>query len=41
MSYYKWRKAVLKKDKKTCQVCGKKTNLQAHHLFDRTHYPNK
>ena len=41
MSYYKWRKLVLKRDKKTCQVCGKKINLQVHHLFDRTHYPDK
>jgi hypothetical protein len=27
-----WRKAVLKRDNYTCQICGSKENLEAHHI---------
>jgi ribosomal protein S27AE len=30
---HEWRKAVLLRDKRTCQRCGSKSKLHAHHII--------
>lgn len=32
LAYLKWRSAILKRDNRTCQDCGKKKMLVAHHI---------
>jgi len=34
----KWSREIIKRDRK-CDICGSKRNLQAHHLYDKIHYP--
>lgn len=34
-----WRKAVYKRDNYTCQGCGAKNNIQAHHIKPVSEYP--
>lgn len=31
--YYQWKKSVLERDNKTCQMCGSKDNVHAHHII--------
>jgi 5-methylcytosine-specific restriction endonuclease McrA len=35
-----WRKLVLKRDNDTCQECGNKENLHAHHIKKWSDYPD-
>jgi len=37
--FYQWRKAVLERDKHTCQDCGATENLEAHHIRSIIEYP--
>jgi len=37
--YRKWKKAVLLRDNLTCQVCGSKKKLQAHHINSGSYFP--
>lgn len=37
--YYCWRKRVLTRDDKTCQYCGLKENLHAHHIKEWSSNP--
>ena len=34
-----WKSSVLKRDNYTCQNCGAKTNLEAHHIKEVCNYP--
>lgn len=36
----RWRKAVFTRDKYTCQHCGDKQNLNAHHVKEWADFPN-
>lgn len=38
-TYYKWQRAVLKRDNYTCQICGASENLVAHHIKNFNKYP--
>lgn len=38
--YIKWRKDVIKRDNNTCQECGDKENLHAHHIKSFCEYPD-
>jgi hypothetical protein len=40
IEYLIWRRAVLKRDGYTCQACGSKENLEAHHLKGWILYPD-
>ena len=35
-----WKSSVLKRDNYTCQNCGSKRNLEAHHIKERKNYPD-
>lgn len=35
-----WRRAVLRRDKWTCQICGDRRDLQAHHIKSWVGYPD-
>jgi 5-methylcytosine-specific restriction endonuclease McrA len=37
--YGEWRKAVYTRDDYTCQECGAKGNIVAHHVKPWAHYP--
>lgn len=37
--YAKWRSSVYKRDKYICQMCGKTTQLNAHHIKMWAFYP--
>jgi len=37
--FYQWRKGVLKRDNKTCQDCGSKDKVNAHHIKPIIEYP--
>lgn len=37
--YKEWKEAVFKRDKHTCQKCGSKNNLEAHHIRSISKYP--
>lgn len=37
--YAQWRESVLKRDNYTCQGCGTKDNVQAHHIKSFNDYP--
>ena len=39
--YRHWHKAVLDRDNRTCQICGSKKHLVAHHICDASHFPDK
>lgn len=39
--YKHWRNAVLKRDKGVCKLCGDNKNLEAHHLYAVSTYPEK
>lgn len=34
----KWSIAVRWRDRK-CRICGSRENLEAHHLYDKSHFP--
>lgn len=34
-----WSAAIKKRDSKFCQVCGSSHMLNAHHIFEKKHYP--
>ena len=36
---YQWAKSVKKRDNHTCQNCGSKQNLHAHHIKTKKEYP--
>lgn len=36
---YAWSKAVKHRDINTCQICGSKEQLQAHHVIYKQYYP--
>ena len=38
--YMKWQKNVYKNDNYKCQVCGKQSKLDAHHIKSSKQYPN-
>lgn len=38
--YREWRSKVFKRDNYTCQECGSKRNLQAHHIRQVALYPD-
>jgi 5-methylcytosine-specific restriction endonuclease McrA len=38
--YKKWRKNVFEKDKYACVFCGSKENIEAHHFFRFSYFPN-
>ena len=35
----KWRRAVRKRDKMRCQICGTKKEIVAHHIIFKINYP--
>lgn len=37
--FRKWKKDVFNRDNYTCQQCGAKTNLEAHHIKEKRNYP--
>lgn len=39
--YKLWRKAVVTRDSYTCQGCGSKKNLHAHHILKFSDFPHK
>ena len=39
--YKNWQQEVYKRDHYSCQVCGNKKNINAHHLFGWKEYPEK
>lgn len=39
VEYKEWRTAVFKRDNYTCQRCGGKRNIEAHHLKECSRYP--
>ena len=38
--YREWRTAVFERDGFTCQECGSKVKLEAHHIKEICNYPN-
>jgi len=36
-----WRRQVLERDKSTCQFCGSKKGLHAHHILDHDDHPDE
>jgi len=39
--YRKWHKRVLERDNYTCQICGAKENLVAHHINHASYFPEQ
>jgi len=39
--YYHWRKVVLERDNHTCQDCGSKDSVNAHHIQSVIDYPEQ
>lgn len=37
--FRKWKSEVFKRDNFTCQKCGAKQNLEAHHIKEKVNYP--
>ena len=37
--FIKWKKEVFLRDNHTCQICGSKTHLEAHHIKEKRNYP--
>ena len=37
--FRKWKVEVLKRDNFTCQQCGAKTHLEAHHIKEKLNFP--
>ena len=37
--YKRWRKQVYKRDNNTCQICGSKKRLEAHHIKRWSEFP--
>ena len=38
--YREWKNAVLERDDYTCQICGSKGSVHAHHIKSYTKYPD-
>ena len=37
--FRKWKREVFKRDNFTCQMCGAKTTLEAHHIKEKVNFP--
>lgn len=34
-----WKRAVFDRDNRTCQICGERRNLEAHHIKEKRNFP--
>ena len=41
VDYYQFRKEVLRKDNYKCIICGTNKNLEVHHIYQFSKYPNQ